>query len=162
MASDNTPKNKATDKKLAIQKAEEAMQSFLGKQLIQEKYQSLKLEAQVEKQKEEIEELKTTPRGRGRPKKANTDKPTTSLSDYANLLMKAARLSEEVKLLKDESGNLELHVKRLIHEKASLNDKIEQLTDDVRKYEELYARAKGVAQALGKAVSILTSEVKNG
>jgi predicted nuclease with TOPRIM domain len=123
MASDNTPKTKATDTKLAIQKAEEAMQSFLGKQLIQEKYQSLKLEAQVEKQKEEIEELKDS---------------------------------------QSESSNLELHVKRLIHEKASLNDKIEQLTDDLNKYQELYARAKGVAQALGKAVSILTSEVKNG
>jgi len=43
-----------------------------------------------------------------------------------------------------------------------LNNQIEQLIDDVRKFEELYARAKGVAQALGKAVSILTSEVKNG
>jgi hypothetical protein len=153
MASDNTPKAKATDKKLAIQKAEEAMQSFLGKQLIQEKYQSLKLEAQVEKQKEEIEELKTTPRGRGRPKKELSEDAKDSLIKHLN---------KELLDSQYESGNLELHVKRLINEKASLNDKIEQLTDDVRKYEELYARAQGVAQALGKAVSILTSEVKNG
>ena len=94
-----------------------------------------------------------TPRGRGRPKKELSEEAKDSLIKHLN---------KELLDSQSESSNLELHVKRLIHEKASLNDKIEQLTDDVRKYEELYVRAKGVAQALGKAVSILTSEVKNG
>ena len=64
--------------------------------------------------------------------------------------------------VKDEANNLELALKKCILSKAELNNQIEQLIDDVRKYEELYARAKGVAQALGKAVSILTSEIQNG
>jgi len=154
MASDTTPKGK-----LAMQKAEEAMQSHIGKELVKEKYQSLKLEAQVHKQKEEIEELKNTPKG-----------------TQVKILKENALLKEEIKTLKvklsnsehisktrlEESNNLERHVKRLMLEKAELNDKIEQLTDEARKFEELYVRAKGVAQALGRAVSILTTENKHG
>lgn len=67
-----------------------------------------------------------------------------------------------LKTSKFECDNMELAYKRAVHAKAELNDKVEQLTDDVRKFEELYVRAKGVAQALGKAVSILTTEVQNG
>ena len=153
MASDNTPKTKATDKKLAMQKAEEVMQSHIGKQLVKEKWESLKLQAQVEKQKEEIEELKTTPRGRSRPKKIVS--PVSQLTEIAILKSKLQQSQ-------DESSNLEIALKKCILSKAELNNQIEQLIDDVRKYEELYARAKGVAQALGKAVSILTSEIQNG
>jgi chromosome segregation ATPase len=71
-------------------------------------------------------------------------------------------LKEKLQQSQDESSNLEIALKKSIYAKAELNNQIEQLTDDVRKYEELYARAKGVAQALGKAVSILTSEIQNG
>jgi chromosome segregation ATPase len=95
-----------------------------------------------------------TKRGRSRPKKiVSPANPSPTEVDI---------LKTKLQQFQDESGNLELHVKRLINEKASLNDKIEQLTDDLNKYQELYARAKGVAQALGKAVSILTTEIKNG
>ena len=92
------------------------------------------------------------------------------------LLKENNLLKQEIKFLKQnvadkeyllktsnsECDNMELAYKRALHAKAELNDKVEQLTDDVRKFEELYVRAKGVAQALGKAVSILTTEVQNG
>jgi predicted nuclease with TOPRIM domain len=94
-----------------------------------------------------------TKRGRGRPKKEYSEEAKDSLIKHFH---------KELLDSQSESDNLEVHVKRLMLEKAELNDKIEQLTDDVRKYEELYVRAKGVAQALGRAVSILTTENKHG
>ena len=100
-----------------------------------------------------------TPRGRSRPKKIAITRPP---QDYANLLIKAGNLAVELQTSKDECSNLEIALKKSIYAKAELNNQIEQLIDDVRKFEELYARAKGVAQALGKAVSILTSEIQNG
>jgi len=100
----------------------------------------------------------TTPKGKAKPKVYGQ----TLSQEYTNLLSKAADLSSKLKESKEESDNLERHVKRLMLEKAELNDKIEQLTDDVRKFEGLYDRAKGVAQALGRAVSILTTENKHG
>ena len=95
----------------------------------------------------------TTKRGRGRPRKKYSEEAKDSLIKH---------LHKELLDSQSESNNLEVHVKRLMLEKAELNDKIEQLTDEARKYEGLYDRAKGVAQALGKAVSILTTENKHG
>ena len=95
-----------------------------------------------------------TPRSRGRPKK--TVSPVSPSPTEVDILKVKLQQSQ------DESSNLEIALKKCILSKAELNNQIEQLIDDVRKYEELYARAKGVAQALGKAVSILTSEIQNG
>ena len=64
--------------------------------------------------------------------------------------------------VQDESNNLELALKKCIHSKAELNDKIEQLTDDLEKYTELYARATLVVTALGEAVFFLTKESQHG
>jgi len=60
--------------------------------------------------------------------------------------------------VQDESNNLELALKKCILSKAELNNKIEQLTDDLEKYTELYARATLVVTALGEAVYFLTKE----
>ena len=64
--------------------------------------------------------------------------------------------------VKDEANNLELALKKCIHSKAELNNKIEQLTDDLEKYTELYARATLVVTALGEAVFFLTKESQHG
>ena len=104
----------------------------------------------------------TTKRGRGRPKKIVSTNININTEAYLNLLTKIDYLNKQLEISKGETDNMELAYKRAIHAKAELNDKVEQLTDDVRKFEELYVRAKGVAQALGKAVSILTTEVQNG
>jgi predicted nuclease with TOPRIM domain len=64
--------------------------------------------------------------------------------------------------VQDESNNLELALKKCILSKAELNDKIEQLQDDLEKYVELYASTKIVAQALGEAVYYLTKEKNHG
>ena len=64
--------------------------------------------------------------------------------------------------VQDESNNLELALKKCIHSKAELNNKIEQLTDDLNKYTELYARATLVVTALGEAVYFLTKESSRG
>ena len=64
--------------------------------------------------------------------------------------------------VQDESNNLELALKKCILSKAELNNKIEQLTDDLNKYTELYARATLVVTALGEAVYFLTKESKHG
>ena len=64
--------------------------------------------------------------------------------------------------VQDESNNLELALKKCIHSKAELNNKIEQLQDDLEKYVELYASTKIVAQALGEAVYYLTKEKTHG
>ena len=64
--------------------------------------------------------------------------------------------------VQDESNNLELALKKCILSKAELNNKIEQLTDDLEKYTELYARATLVVTALGEAVYFLTKEKSHG
>ena len=64
--------------------------------------------------------------------------------------------------VQDESNNLELALKKCILSKAELNNKIEQLTDDLEKYTELYARATLVVTALGEAVYFLTKESSRG
>jgi len=64
--------------------------------------------------------------------------------------------------VQDESNNLELALKKCIHSKAELNNKVEQLTDDLDKYTELYARATLVVTALGEAVYFLTKEKTHG
>jgi cell division protein FtsB len=64
--------------------------------------------------------------------------------------------------VQDESNNLELALKKCILSKAELNNKIEQLTDDLDKYTELYARATLVVTALGEAVYFLTKESQHG
>ena len=64
--------------------------------------------------------------------------------------------------VKDEANNLELALKKCIHSKAELNNKVEQLTDDLEKYTELYARATLVVTALGEAVYFLTKESNHG
>jgi cell division protein FtsB len=64
--------------------------------------------------------------------------------------------------VQDESNNLELALKKCILSKAELNNKVEQLTDDLDKYTELYARATLVVTALGEAVYFLTKESQHG
>ena len=64
--------------------------------------------------------------------------------------------------VQDESNNLELALKKCILSKAELNNKVEQLTDDLEKYTELYARATLVVTALGEAVYFLTKESQHG
>ena len=64
--------------------------------------------------------------------------------------------------VQDESNNLELALKKCILSKAELNNKVEQLTDDLEKYTELYARATLVVTALGEAVYFLTKESSRG
>ena len=69
---------------------------------------------------------------------------------------------EFLREVQDESNNLELALKKCILSKAELNDKVEQLTDDLEKYTELYARATLVVTALGEAVFFLTKESQHG
>jgi cell division protein FtsB len=64
--------------------------------------------------------------------------------------------------VQEESNNLELALKKCILSKAELNNKVEQLTDDLDKYTELYARATLVVTALGEAVFFLTKEKNHG
>jgi predicted nuclease with TOPRIM domain len=75
-----------------------------------------------------------------------------------DLLAQAEKDKEFLREVQDESNNLELALKKCINSKAELNDKIEQLQDDLDKYVELYASTKIVAQALGEAVYYLTKE----
>jgi cell division protein FtsB len=64
--------------------------------------------------------------------------------------------------VQDESNNLELALKKCILSKAELNDKVEQLRDELDKYTEMYARATLVVTALGEAVYFLTKESSRG
>jgi len=64
--------------------------------------------------------------------------------------------------VQDESNNLELALKKCIHSKAELNNKVEQLQDDLRQFMELYASTKIVAQALGEAIYFLTKDKEHG
>jgi cell division protein FtsB len=79
-----------------------------------------------------------------------------------DLHTQAEKDKEFLREVQDESNNLELALKKCILSKAELNDKIEQLTDDLEKYTELYARATLVVTALGEAVFFLTKESQHG
>jgi len=79
-----------------------------------------------------------------------------------DLHTQAEKDKEFLREVQDESNNLELALKKSILSKAELNNKIEQLTDDLDKYTELYARATLVVTALGEAVYFLTKESQHG
>jgi cell division protein FtsB len=79
-----------------------------------------------------------------------------------DLHTQAEKDKEFLREIQDESNNLELALKKCILSKAELNNKVEQLTDDLDKYTELYARATLVVTALGEAVYFLTKESQHG
>jgi len=79
-----------------------------------------------------------------------------------DLHTQAEKDKEFLREIQDESNNLELALKKCILSKAELNNKVEQLTDDLDKYTELYARATLVVTALGEAVYFLTKESSRG
>lgn len=79
-----------------------------------------------------------------------------------DLHTQAEKDKEFLREVQDESNNLELALKKCILSKAELNNKVEQLTDDLDKYTELYARATLVVTALGEAVYFLTKESNHG
>ena len=79
-----------------------------------------------------------------------------------DLHTQAEKDKEFLRQVQDESNNLELALKKCILSKAELNNKVEQLTDDLEKYTELYARATLVVTALGEAVYFLTKESQHG
>jgi chromosome segregation ATPase len=62
----------------------------------------------------------------------------------------------------DQSNNLELALNKCILSKAELNDKVEQLQDDLDKYMQMYSRTKVVAQNLAEAVFFLTKDKQHG
>lgn len=79
-----------------------------------------------------------------------------------DLHTQAEKDKEFLREVQDESNNLELALKKCILSKAELNDRIEQLQDDLDRYVELYARAKVVSQSLAEAVYYLTKEKTHG
>jgi len=79
-----------------------------------------------------------------------------------DLHTQAEKDKEFLREIQDESNNLELALKKCILSKAELNNKVEQLTDDLEKYTEMYARATLVVTALGEAVFFLTKESSHG
>lgn len=79
-----------------------------------------------------------------------------------DLHAQAEKDKEFLRQVQDESNNLELALKKCILSKAELNDKIEQLQDDLDKYVELYASTRIVAQSLAEAVYYLTKEKTHG
>ena len=79
-----------------------------------------------------------------------------------DLHAQAEKDKQFLRQVQDESNNLELALKKCILSKAELNNKVEQLTDDLDKYTELYARATLVVTALGEAVYFLTKESQHG
>jgi len=79
-----------------------------------------------------------------------------------DLHAQAEKDKEFLRQVQDESNNLELALKKCILSKAELNDKVEQLRDELDKYTEMYARATLVVTALGEAVFFLTKESSHG
>ena len=79
-----------------------------------------------------------------------------------DLHTQAEKDKEFLRQVQDESNNLELALKKCIHSKAELNNKVEQLQDDFNMYVELYHDTRKVAQGLGEAVYYLTKEKTNG
>lgn len=89
--------------------------------------------------------------------------PNQELKNTIKDLIKQSEKDKEfLREVQDESNNLELALKKCILSKAELNNKVEQLTDDLEKYTELYARATLVVTALGEAVYFLTKESNHG
>ena len=89
--------------------------------------------------------------------------PNQELKNTIKDLIKQSEKDKEfLREVQDESNNLELALKKCILSKAELNNKVEQLTDDLEKYTELYARATLVVTALGEAVFFLTKEKSHG
>ena len=79
-----------------------------------------------------------------------------------DLHAQAEKDKEFLRQVQDESNNLELALKKCILSKAELNDRIEQLRDDVEKYAELYYSTKIVAQNLSEAIYFLTKDKEHG
>ena len=79
-----------------------------------------------------------------------------------DLIKQSEKDREFIKELQDESNNLELALKKCINSKAELNDKIEQLQDDLNTYKELYSLTRCVAQNLAEAAYFLTKEREHG
>jgi len=79
-----------------------------------------------------------------------------------DLHTQAEKDKEFLREVQDESNNLELALQKCIYSKAELNDKVEQLQDEVERYLDLYASTKLVAQALAEAVYYLTKEKTHG
>ena len=89
--------------------------------------------------------------------------PNQELKNTIKDLIKQSEKDKEfLREVQDESNNLELALKKCILSKAELNDKIEQLQDDLDKYVELYASTRIVAQSLAEAVYYLTKEKNHG
>jgi len=86
----------------------------------------------------------------------------TKLQEIRQLKDTIQDLNEQLQEVKDESNNLELALNKCIYSKAELNDKVEQLRDELDKYTEMYARATLVVTALGEAVFFLTKESQHG
>ena len=79
-----------------------------------------------------------------------------------DLHAQAEKDKELLRQAQDESSNLELALKKCIHSKAELNNKVEQLQDDLRQFMELYASTKVVAQNLSEAIYFLTKDKQHG
>jgi len=79
-----------------------------------------------------------------------------------DLHTQAEKDKEFLREVQDESNNPELALKKCILSKAELNDKVEQIQDDLEKYVELYASTKIVAQNLSEAIYFLTKDKQHG
>jgi len=86
----------------------------------------------------------------------------TKLQEIRQLKDTIQDLNEQLQKVKEESNNLELALNKCIYSKAELNDKVEQLRDELDQYTEMYARATLVVTALGEAVFFLTKEKTHG
>jgi len=86
----------------------------------------------------------------------------TKLQEIRQLKDTIQDLNEQLQEVKEESNNLELALNKCIYSKAELNDKVEQLRDELDQYTEMYARATLVVTALGEAVFFLTKEKTHG
>jgi cell division protein FtsB len=86
----------------------------------------------------------------------------TKIQEIRQLKDTIKDLNEQLQEVKDESNNLELALNKCIYSKAELNDKVEQLRDELDQYTEMYARATLVVTALGEAVFFLTKEKTHG
>ena len=86
----------------------------------------------------------------------------TKIQEIRQLKDTIQDLNEQLQEVKDESNNLELALNKCIYSKAELNDKVEQLRDELDQYTEMYARATLVVTALGEAVFFLTKEKTHG
>jgi len=86
----------------------------------------------------------------------------TKIQEIRQLKDTIQDLNEQLQEVKEESNNLELALNKCIYSKAELNDKNEQLQDDLRQFMELYASTKVVAQNLSEAIYFLTKDKQHG